>query len=325
MSKNASGVRENANPPEHGVDLRWDDLSVVLALIRAGTLSGAATRLGVNVSTVGRRIDAIEAQLGVHLFDRTSTGVGPTELAEALIPIAETMEQSAAAAMRILAGRETEPEGVVRLAAPPGLASWMIAPALVELRRRYPKIILELDASVAYVDLTRREADLALRSARPQSGDLTCLRLIEAAPVVTAAPQTVAAIGTLRDLDDVDWVTWGSELAHLPDRAWIAKHVDPARVVLRTNSLDAQIQAVRVGIGVMLLHGPFLPFAGLSEVPLSASLVKRVAPTSVDRLWLVGHRALRDVPRVKAVWDFMVELFEPSPSRGANAKRRARK
>jgi DNA-binding transcriptional LysR family regulator len=308
FSKHSSKFTKSTIAPA----LRWDALTVVLALARAGTLSGAAVRLGVNISTVARRLDGIEEDLGVHLFDRTPSGVTPTEVAEALVPIAEAMEQAAAKAMHIVAGRETEPEGTVRIAAPPGLASWVVAPALVELRARHPKLAIELESSIGYVDLTRREADLALRSVRPQSGDLVSVRLVEASPIVAAAPSVAAQVGRLSKLDAVDWVTWGHDLAHLSDSLWIAKHVPPERIALRTSSMDAQIQAVRAGAGAMLLHRPFLPFAGLTEVSLSPALQKRLEEIPSSSLWLVGHRALRDVPRVRAVWDFVLERFEGS-------------
>ena len=238
MGRKANPVGIRAKPPdESGPELRWDELAIVLALARAGSLSGAAERLGVNISTVARRLDGLEAKLHVHLFDRTPTGVVATEMAEALIPAAETMERAAADAMRVLAGRETEPEGVVRIAAPPGLANWIVAPGLVKLRARHPKLRIELLASVGYVDLTRREADLAIRAVRPQAGDLVSVRLIEVAPVVAGAASLVRRVGRLKDLDAVDWVTWGPDLAHLPDAEWIAKHVARERIVLQTSSM----------------------------------------------------------------------------------------
>lgn len=312
MSDSASKIRVSANP---GADpLRWDDLSVVLALAREGSLSGAAARLGVNVSTVGRRLDAIEEALGAHLFDRTSRGVVATELSEALVPVAEAMERAAADAMRIVAGRETEPEGTVRISAPPGLASWAIAPKLVTLRAAYPKIAIELEASVGYVDLTRREADLALRAVRPQSGDLVGVRLLEAEAVIAVAP-SAARCAPIDDLGAIDWVTWGADLAHLPDAGFVTRHVPADRVVLRTSSMDAQIQAVRAGIGAMLIHRPFLPLTGLAALPLGPRATERLRALPRGSLWLVGHRALRDVPRVRVVWDFLLALFERPTAR----------
>lgn len=308
MAKNAKRIRVSAKPPEIVVEhLRWDDLELLLALVREGTLSGAATRLGVNTSTIARRLDAMEANLAVHLFDRTPAGIVATELALRLMPIAESMEQVVADAVRLLAGRETEAAGVVRLTAPPGLASWFVAPLLPELRARHPKLTIELDASVGYADLTRREADLALRASRPTSGDLVAVRLAEASSVIAASPARTRALGKLTELDAIEWITWGRDLADIPDAKWIAAHVDAARVVLRTSSMDAQLHAAHRGLGAVLMPRPFLDWTELCEIPLERSLAKRMPPLPVGTLWLVGHRALRDVPRVRAVWEFIVE------------------
>ena len=304
MSKS---IRSNAKPISENAKLRWDDLELLLALTREATLSGAATRLGVNTSTVARRLDAMEASLAVHLFDRTPAGIVATELCRDLLPIAESMEQVAADALRLLAGRETEPEGLVRLTAPPGLANWFIAPLLIQLRERYPKLAIELDASIGYADLTRREADLALRANRPTGGDLVAVRLAETSSVIAASPARIRQIGKLADLNAIDWITWGHDLAGFGDAKWIAANVDPARVILRTSSMDAQLHAASTGLGALLVPRPFFDWVDLAEVPLARKLGERVPPLPVGTLWLVGHRALRDVPRVRAVWEFIVE------------------
>jgi DNA-binding transcriptional LysR family regulator len=302
MGTKAKQDRKNAKPPTTSV--RWDDLEVALAVGRAGSLAGAAERLGVNTSTIGRRLDALEAALGVHLFDRSPTGLAPTELAESLLPVAEAMERSVADALRLVEERETQPEGTVRITAPPGLANWFVAPALIRLRRQHPRLTIELDASIGYADLTRREADLAIRANRPRSGDLLAVRLTEAQSVIVAAPELVRT--PIDRLDAIDWITWGPDLAGLPDARWITANVDAARIVLRTSSMDAQIQAARTGLGAIMVPQPFAEWIGLDEVPLSRSLAKRLPPTPSGALWLVGHRALRDVPRVRAVWDFII-------------------
>lgn len=307
MSKKAKQDRKNAIPLELGERLRWDDFELVLALGRAGSLASAATRLGVNTSTVGRRLDALEAALGVQLFDRSPTGIAPTELALALLPVAEAMERSVADALRLVEGRETEPEGTVRITAPPGVANWFVAPALIRLRQRHPKLTIELDAAIGYADLTRREADIALRAVRPRSGDLLAVRLTAAESVIVAAPTLIQRAGKLDRLDAIDWITWGPDLASMPDARWITANVDAARIVLRTSSMDAQIQAARAGLGAILVGRPFVEWIGLEPVPLSPSLAARLPSTPSAALWLVGHRALRDVPRIRAVWDFIVE------------------
>src|SRR5687768_10191114 len=139
----------------------WDQIRVFLAVARARQLAGAAARLGLDVSTVSRRIDRLEAELGVHLFDRTRDGTVATAAAEALLPAAEDMERALAQFATAADGVETVAEGVVRLTAPPGVADAFIAPALAGFHARFPKVTVELDASIGYADLTRREADLA--------------------------------------------------------------------------------------------------------------------------------------------------------------------
>ena len=322
MSKNAKPIRKNATrstgPSRAPIAdqtgqargamgrLGWDELELVLALARAGSLANAGARLGINTSTVGRRLDSLEGALGVRLFDRSPTGMAATELALALVPVAETIERSVADAVRLVEHRETEPEGLVRITAPPGIANWFIAPALVRLRARYPKLMIELDAAVGYADLTRREADIALRGARPRSGDLVAVRLTEARSVIVATPAVVERVGPLERLTALDWINWGPDLAALPDARWITANVDADAIVLRTSSMDAQIQAARVGLGAMLVSQPFAAWVGLSQVALTPSLARRLPATPTGTLWLVGHQALRGVPRVRAVWDFLL-------------------
>jgi DNA-binding transcriptional LysR family regulator len=293
------------------MDLRWDDMKLLLALWREGSLSGASVRLGIDTSTVGRRLDALEASMGLHLFDRTFTGVLPTEAAEALLPAAERMEHAAADVLRAVEGRETEPEGTVRITAPPGWASFFVAPALVRLAERHPKLRIQLDAAVGYADLTRREADLALRVSRPAGGDLVARKVADAELVPMAAPEVVCAAGRVRDLNELRWITWADDLAHLPDAQWIFSQVAPERVVLRTSSIESQVRAMEAGLGAGL-HLPVLErLAGLERLRVAPALARRLPPRPAGSMWIVTHRALRQVPRVAVVWDFLVEELTP--------------
>ncbi|MCA9681437.1 MAG: LysR family transcriptional regulator [Myxococcales bacterium] len=295
----------NSSVSAGDIGLRWDDLELILALARAGTLSAAGQQLGVNTSTVASRLDGLEARCG-HLFDRSPGGLAPTELVAGLLPVAESIELSVADAQRVLEGRETKAEGIVRVTAPPGLASWFLAPMLPRLRARYPGVRIDLDASVGYADLTRRQADIALRIVRPQSGDLVALRLTEAESTIVAAPRLARRLVGLASLEAVDWISWGPELANLSESRWLAAQVPAEKVVLRTSSMDAQIQAARAGLGVMMLSRPLLSWVGMVEVELDQALARALPAFPRGELWLVGHRALRDVPRVRAVWDFIV-------------------
>lgn len=291
-------------------EFRWDDVRVFLALMRTRSLLRAGQALGVNASTVGRRIDALEAALDVRLFDRTRDGVRPTAAAEQLLPAAEDFERAAVGVAGAAEGFEREPEGTVRLTGPPGVIDEFVAPAVGKLAARYPRLRLELDASIGYADLTRREADLALRGLRPSAGDLVTRKLGGSPYVVIASKRYARALGTLADPADARWIAWGPELAHIPSGAWLEQFIPPEAVVLRTNSMSAQLRALEHGVGVALHPAAFTRVRSVVEVPLAPAFCRRAPVPPEDSLWLVGHRALRDVPRVAAVWDFILAELE---------------
>jgi DNA-binding transcriptional LysR family regulator len=285
----------------------WDDVRVFLALWRARTLSAAASRLGVNPSTVGRRLDALEAALGVRLYDRTPDGVLPTEAAEQLLGYAEQVEHAAVGLGGAVSGFEAAPEGTVRLTATPPVAEDLIAPSIARLRKQHPGLLVELDASVPYADLARREADIAVRLSRPTSGDLVSVKLADVPSVVAASRPLAASLGALGALGDAPWIAWEGSLGHLPDARWVAAHVPPGAVVLRTNSIGAQLRAAQNGAGVLLIASGQARARGLVEVKLTKRLRESLSPAPMNALWLVTHRALRHVPRIAAVWTFLVE------------------
>ncbi len=288
------------------VPFRWDDLRVVIAVFRGGSLKAAAASLEVNVSTVSRRLDSLEDASGLHLFDRTPEGAAPTEAAERLLPFAEQMESASLELSHAIDGFESTPTGLVRLTAPPGLVDHFLGGPLAELSSRYPALQIEVDSSIGYSDLTRREADIALRIARPTSGDLVSVRTGTSGFAVVASPARVRKIGKLSRAGDTRWVTYGPSLNHLPETKWIVDRA-PETVAIRSNSLTAQIESVRAGAGATVVPAPFKDFAGLAEVPLTRALKRSVGELPSRGLWLVGHRALRSVPRVAVVWDFLLE------------------
>ena len=288
-------------------DFRWDDARVLLALLQEGTLSGAGVRLGLNASTVGRRLDALESAIEGRLFDRTPDGVRPTALAERLRPHAEALQAAALGLSMAAEGRESEPEGHVRVAAPPGVAEHLLGPALPRLLARHPRLRITLDVGIGYADLTRREADLALRTARPTQGDLIAKRLGETEECLLCSQRYAAEHGPLRRFDQARWITFGDELSHVPAARWVAETMPEGAVVLRTDSIMTQLAAAAAGLGVALLVRSYEGVQGLVSMPLAPAL-RRAMPTPYHRaLWLVGHRALRDVPRIAATWAFLEE------------------
>jgi len=285
---------------------RWDDVRLFLALHRERTLSAAAARVGLDASTLSRRLAALEESLGAPLFDRTREGLVPTEGADRLLPAAEEMASAHARFARDASSLEREIEGWVRLSVPPGVADAFVGPALVRLRARHPRLRVELDASVRVVDLTRREADLAVRTMRPGSGDLVSVKLGERpwTPMIATA---AAARGPVKAWTDLDWIAWGEDLASIPPARWLAKHAPGAPVVLRTSHFAAHVNAVEAGLGAALLPPAYTRVARVAPVRVAKALEASVRELPTNETWLVGHRALRGVPRIAAVWAFLVE------------------
>jgi DNA-binding transcriptional LysR family regulator len=177
-----------------------------------------------------------------------------------------------------------------------------------------------------FVDLTRREADLAVRTRRPQTGDLVSIKLgercwipMQARPAATSHEGVEGKKGSrpIQDWGALPWIGWGNDMTSFPPAAWVARHVPRAAIVLRTSHFTSQAAAVVAGLGVALLPPAYTRVAPLVPVRYAAALTASVAELPRNETWLVGHRALRNVPRVEAVWSFLVEefaRFEPAPA-----------
>jgi DNA-binding transcriptional LysR family regulator len=232
-----------------------------------------------------------------------------------MLPAAEDMERGLALFAAAVDAIETTAEGVVRLTVPPGLADAFIAPLLARFHQRFPRVVVELDASVGYADLTRREADLALRATRPRSGDLIAVKLVSTRSIPMTSAAYAAELGRLRRWGDARWITWSTDLAHIPTGRWFTEHVG-AVPVLRTSHFASQLAAAAAGVGVALASEPFRYTHRLVAITVARALQPAWDALPVEDLWLVGHRALRTVPRVAALWDFLAEHLA-NPARAA--------
>ena len=306
----------------------WDDIRVFLAAFREKSLGAAALRLGVDTSTVSRRLTTLEEATGLRLFDRSREGLRATHAARAMLPAAEAMEAAHARLARDASDASERVEGTVRISMAPGVADVFVAPLLVDLRARHPRLTLELDASVRALDLTRREADLALRSIAPVGAELVTRKLARAPWVAAGSPVLVKTLGRLRSWTAAPWVAWDHDLARMHVSRWLAAHVPKADVALRTSHFASQLVALETGLGIGLVAEPYLAARGLLPVRLGRELAPSARALPVDDLWIVGHRALRDVPRVAAVWTFLLERLTlraaalPAPRRDASARAR---
>lgn len=292
-----------------------------LALCRARTVGSAASALGIDASTVSRRLVALEAVMDAQLFDRGRDGIAPTEAAEDLLPVAEQIEQAMLRFSSAAEELEREVAGLVRMTCPADVAEVVVVPFLDELLARHPSLRIELDAGESVLDLSRREADLALRTLRPTRGDLVVKRVLSLRWAVVASPELASKLGALRRWSDAPWIGWGERFSSVAPARWLAKHARGLEPVLRSDSLRIQIAALARGVGVGLVPEPSVQHYGLAPLRLGASLREAAAELPADDLFLVTHRALSDVPRVRALWDLLVErLAQRYPTNGRAAR-----
>ncbi len=295
--------------------MRWDDVAVLLSVWRGRTLDAAAGRLGVDAATVSRRVRGLEEELGVTLFDRTRSGLRPTAALENLVPLAEGVEQAFGAFVSGAEGFEARPEGTVRLTAPPLLAEEFLTPRVPALLSRAPGLELEILVEQRVLDFGRREADLAVRTIRPESGDLVCQRILSMRVVVAAAPALLRGRRPLARWGELPWIGWDASMAEQPLARFLAAQGLVPRV--RSNSIGVHLEAARAGLGLVMYPDALVRMWGLAEVPLAPALRAQVAQAPEEELWLVTHRALRRIPRIDAVWRWVVEEAAAGEASGA--------
>lgn len=290
--------------------IAWDDVRFFLALYRSATMGAAAKLLGVDPATVSRRLVSLEEELDTVLFERGRNGLHATEAAHDLAPSAELVENGVAQFTHAAEGLEREVEGLVRIACPPDAAEVLVLPALEPLLAEHPKLRVTILPGEAVVDLNRREADISMRIVRPERGDLVFKRLLEVPWVPAASPALAAEVGELRDekLREVRWLGMGPDLAQTPFGQWLETYTGD-EPILRTDSITAHIAAASLGIGASLIPEPSVVHYGLNILPLAEGHPARRALPRND-LWLITHRALRNVPRIRAVWDALTEFAD---------------
>lgn len=293
----------------------WDDVRIFLALCRARTVGGAARALGVDASTVSRRLAALEDELASTLFERGRGGIAPTDAARELMPLAEQMEAAMLRFASAADGLERDVSGLVRITCPADLAEVVLVPLLPALLRAHPRLRVDVSAGESLLDLARREADLALRVVRPAQGDLVVTRVRTVRWVVAAAPKLARTLGTLRAWGDTPWIGWGERLGQAAPAQWLRAHAADREPVVCSDSLRVQLASAAAGLGVVLVPEASVAPFGLVPVALAGALRRAAAALPVDELLLVTHRALRDVPRVRVVWELLVErLRQDAPA-----------
>lgn len=279
----------------------WNDLRLVLAIVRAGSLTSAAKALGVNHSTTFRRLGALEERLGVRLFERLPAGLyAPTSAGECMAATAERVETETAALDRDLLGADLRLSGRLRVTCSETLAYALLTPCVADFRVAQPGIVLDLVIDNRVLSLSRREADVALRVARPKEPDLHGRKLADLAWALYATPDLLKRVGPVAAdrLEDVPVIGWEEAVTGVNSADWLAREAPERAIVYRTNSVVNQMVAARSGIGVALLPC----FLGDTQPALVRAVAEPLAEIGRE-LWIVTHADLRRTARVRAFMD----------------------
>lgn len=281
--------------------MNWDDLRYFLAVARAAGLTPAAHELGVSPATVSRRIEAFEQAMGMALFLRRQTGYTLTNDGETLLAAALPVEQAMLGFARRSqdAGQSGAWSGSVRVATSETIASHWIVPRLPEFVQGHPGLQVELVTGVNTVNLSRRDADIALRMSPPAREEEGEYIAQHAGAMAFAAYVGAADVQAQRDWRSLPYVNWGESLAHVPMARWVAGVFAGKPAVLLTNSMPVMIAAGEAGLGLVVLP---------ESVGARMPALVRVDFVCARDLWLVYHRDLRENQRVTAMRDFLLEV-----------------
>jgi DNA-binding transcriptional LysR family regulator len=282
--------------------LDWNDLRLVLAIAREASLSGAARRLGVTHSTVFRRLGAIEAAIGTRLFERFRDGYAPTPAGETAAASAARLEDEVLALERKLAGQDLKPSGPVRITTTDTLGVVLIR-HLPAMRAAHPDIQPEIVISNAMANLTRREAEIAIRPTPSPSELLLGRRIADIAHAVYGSRGYLARHDD-KDIAAHDWIGLDDALAGTVIAGWMRENLHSARITCRVDALPALRDAAAAGLGLALLPcyvGDLAP--GLRRVAPKALAAPRSA------LWLLTHDDLKRTARIRATLDFLARAL----------------
>jgi DNA-binding transcriptional LysR family regulator len=291
----------------HIVD--WDGLQVFLAVARGGRVSAAARRLGVEHTTVARRIAALEKTLGVSLFYRTTRGYLLTPQGQNVVSTAEAMERSALAVEARARENSGALSGRVRVAMPPEYGSHWLAPKLATFRAMHPQIELQILVGTRQRDLSRGEAELAIQPPRPTQTGMVAVRLGRVAVGLYASRGLIAdkrlRIRKLADVRDLLLLAYTSPFQVLQEAKWFQPILASATIGLESNSTHALLAAARAGAGVAVLPR----FVAREH----DDLVAVSDDVAAHDLLLVTHPEVRRDPKVRATADFLKRLAAEPP------------
>lgn len=287
--------------------LDWDDLQTFVAVCAAGSVSRAAAALGVNHSTVLRRLAALEGGVAAPLFDRSSGSYRLTAAGEELRSGLAGMAERMAIAHRQIAGAESEVAGEIRLTTTDTLAGSLLMPAIEAFCRQHPAVRVQVVVNNHFLSLTRREADIAVRGSNRPPDNLVGRHVGDIRTAPYASREYLRTLGRRRPLVEMDWIAPDESLAHLEQARWLARTIAADRVVMTVDSLVGMVQAVEHGIGAAMLLCPL--------ADARPGLVRLAEPEAAldTQIWILTHPDLRQVARIRAFAQFLCEALASDP------------
>ena len=283
-------------------NLDWDNIRFFLAVVRSGSVSRAAEQLGVNQTTVSRRIATLEHRLGKDLFDRTGNGFVITPVAERLVAFAGNMSEQANAIERHVLADRHELSGKLRVTVADVCTQHLAIPAIQAFARQYPEVDLEIIATRDLLDLTARDADVALRSTDEPPPNLVGKRITELAYAVYGTQDTLERVQANPDAGDTPCITWLGDSHTRPP--WVEKSFPKTRRLYRSTELNVIYQMTLQGIGMAQMPCALCdPDPRLQRIPC-----RYVEPGW--GLWVLSHVDLRATARVRIFRDFLVDTLE---------------
>jgi len=281
--------------------LAWDDFRLVKAIADHDGLTGAAAALGVNHSTVFRRLGQIEEIVGMPLFERRKTGYVATVAGAEMAALAGRMDEDVTAFSRRLAGRDVAPSGELRITTTDTLHLNVLLPIFAAFREMHPLIRLDVVIGNQALNLSKRDADIAIRASDSPGETLVGRRIATLAwAIYGRAGDQLAAAEQVdpAQLYQHDWIALGDQLAHVKAARFVREHVAPERIALKSSAVLGLAEAVEQGLGI----GP-LPCFIADQRP---GLVRLLPPNPdfATGLWVLTHPDIRHVPRVRAFMDF---------------------
>lgn len=289
------------------MDISWEDMRLFLAVAEHGSMSKGAKALRIGQPTMSRRIGDLEHRLGFAVFERSVAGVALTPRGQSMLAPARNMSLWASELHRQVERAEPRLEGIVRISAPPGIAFDLLAPFSANLRDQLPGIRLEVLSAVRYVDLARREADLALRLRANSARDLVTLCTVDSENGVFAAPAYVERLDPGYTFADIDWVGWPHHLDEVPPNPQLRALIPDFEPAFASDDFTVQLRACLEGAGAMVLATAQHPSSRLTSLqPLALDLGQH----KHTQMHLVAAKSAVLVPRVRAVADALLQLLQ---------------